>query len=491
MSKDTIVRNTKASILIEVWNYEKDKLSHIQEAISHLKIALKQNTDYEESTILMNLGNAYHKLANYEIQNNSRNLNPIAIGYLQNTIYYFRESLKQDYRADTLINLGNALDYLGRHIEAIEYYDKAINLNNRHYNAWVNRGISCWNLSKKADNQEDSKKLLSEAMMYIAIELELYPDCPIDDETKTIVRNFLNNNKITIDIDKTIKKHLPKKKGLLYESFNLYKNIEENFDEFYNTFCEKYALFLNLHFDCEKCDLKFNDLIQFGIITDINDFKKPYEVITKWHELIDNYKTARLLLVLSQYRHQDFLFLNKQRYDPDYSLNYIVNVELLKNCFTFTMNIFDKIAFFLNDYEELGLPDNQVTFYGSKSIFYRTEILKRNNWQKDLVAIDSIRYDLEKSEYKKLVDIRNYIVHRYFMLHDIIKVKNLTYPYDSKGTPIEKKEYHMDIQEFFKMTILLLQYARNTIFSLGFFVSQKENEKARIVKGIIPTIKLY
>ena len=324
-----------------------------------------------------------------------------------------------------------------------------------------------------------------DAMIYLAIELEMYPDFEMEDAKKELVRDFISKNKIQLGLEAMLEEQMPKKRVLLGESFNLYSEPEVDFETFYFDFCEKHALFLNVHFDCNECECSTLDLIQVGFIISINESKKPYELFKKWFALVDDYTTSRSLLTLSQFRSKELLFLDKQRYEPDYSLNYLPNVELLKNAFLTAINIYDKAAFFLNDYEELGLSDESISFWGSNSIFNKTDILEKNEWKTDLVALDSIRKDLEKQEFKRLVEIRNCIVHRYFVLHDIIDVENLTYPYNSSETALEHKEYHMDINEFFNLTIRALRNIRNALFSLAFFISQKEKAKEKEIDGKI------
>ena len=478
-------RNAKATILMESWDGNIEQKSKIFEAISHLDIIMKINPN-NKAHYLMNKGNVFYKLSVSEFKESFRKLSPEIIDNLEQAKSCFQESLKiNENQPDVWINKGNTLDYLGRYLEAIKCYDKAILLDKKHYNAWGNRGISCWRLSELIEHKDDRTKLVSEAMIYLAIELQMYPDFEIDDAIKKIVNDYINNNKIQIDLEIILKEQMPKKRGLLRESFNLYSESEVDFKTFYYDFCEKHALFLNVHFDCNKCGRSTLDLIQVGFITPINDFKRPYELFKKWFALVDDYKTSRSLLALSQFRPNELLFLDKQRYEPDYSLNYLFNVELLKNAFLTAMDIYDKVAFFLNDYEELKLSDESISFWGSNSIFNQTDILEKNEWQIDLVALDSIRKDLEKQEFKRWRLVRNYLVHRYLILHDITDVEHLTYPYDSSETPLKHKEYHMDIDEFFNITIQALQNIRNVLFSLAFFVSQKEKSKKKEIDGKI------
>jgi len=477
-------RNRKASILIESWDGSIKTKSQISEAIDHLNIAME--IDFNNKThYLLNKGNAFYKLAMTEFKESVK-LNSVIIDHLEKAKSCFQGSLEiNENQPDVWINKGNTLDNLGRYLEAIECYDRAILLDNKHYNAWGNRGLSCWRLSELIEHKDDRAKLFLDAMIYLAIELEMYPDFEIGDSKKELVRDFINKNKIQIDFESMLEKQLPKKRALLDESFNLDSEPEGDFKTFYYDFCEKHALFLNVHFDCNECECSTLDLIHVGFITSINEYQKPYELFKKWFALVDDYKTSRSLLTLSQFRPNDFLFLDKQRYEPNYSLNYLFNVELLKNAFLTAINTYDKVAFFLNDYEELGLSDKSISFWGSNSIFNKTDILEKNEWQTDLVALDSIRKDLEKQEFKRWRLVRDYLVHRYFVLHDIVDVENLTYPYDSSETPLEHKEYHMDIHEFFNLTIQALQNIRNVLFSLAFLVSQKEKSKKKEIDGKI------
>ena len=73
-------------------------------------------------------------------------------------------------------------------------------------------------------------------------------------------------------------------------------------------------------------------------------------------------------------------------------MNYLTNIEILKNSFLIAMNIFDKIAFFLNEYENLGIDDSQVAFWGSNSIFtVKKSLIIENDWQIDLMALVGIK----------------------------------------------------------------------------------------------------
>lgn len=485
--KNLLACNLKASILIESWNGEESTISQMKEAISHLNNLIEWDIK-NCVTYYYNIGNAYNRIAQTRLSRN-KVLDQDIIDNLEMAKDYYQKSLNiYESQPQVWINKGNILDLLGRYLEAIECYNKAILIDNTHYNAWVNRGLATRYLASQVTNQDDKKLLYHHSMIDLAIELFLYPKVQIDEKLKKTVNEYITINKIDISKKDFIKEHLPRAVSVLGEDFNLYKTNNVPFETFYLTFCIDHQLFLNTHFDCKNCSLSSKDLLQIGFVIGIKDNKKPYELMNRWLTLLDDYKNARFLLSLSQYRHKDFAFLDKQRYLPDYSLTYIHNIELLKDAFLIVMGIFDKIAFFLNDYEELNMSDSSIFFWGSDSIFNHKPIVKSNGYEQNIVAIDSIRRDLTKNELKKLVEIRNYIVHRYFILHDIVDVDNLTYPYDLKNTPIENKMYHMDVNEFFNLTLQAFKIIRNILFSLSFFIMEKENKKKQDNNGAIPSI---
>jgi len=315
-------------------------------------------------------------------------------------------------------------------------------------------------------------------MIDLGIEISLFPDFKIDQKLKENVNKFLSKNKISIDLEQYLKAFLPKKKLLLDQTFNINTSSDEEFKSFCDNFCEENQLFLNLLSDSKEFSCKRKDLINIKFYTSIDDKTRAYEILTRWNSLIDNFKTARFFLVLDQFKHRDFDFLNKLRYDSDYSLNYLTNSEILKNSFLVAMNIFDKIAFFLNEYENLGIEDSKVAFWGSNSIFtVKKSLIIENDWQIDLMALAGIKRELDTGDFKRLLEVRHYLVHRYFVLHDPIFKKD-----DDQFK--NNHQYHIDIDEFFNMVIFALRIVRNALFSLSFFVASKESK----IEGYVDSV---
>jgi len=306
-------RYYRAILLIDSWTGEESTISHIKEAISHLEIVIKempQNDVYSYYSV----GNAYYALAMFYFKKNNRELNQCIIDYLEIAKDNYQKSLDLNTKQPKAwINKGNIFHNLGRYFEAIECYDLAILIDNKHYNAWGNRGLTCWHLSQIVTNKEDSNLLFHHAMIYLAIEKILNPEYQIDENTKKYIDKYIDMNHISLNFEDFIKEQLPKKLSMHGDYFNLYKPKEGDFSTFYKTFCRNHRLFLNTHFDCTNCELTTKDLLEFSFIHNINDTIKPYELRKKLNAILDEYKTARSLLALSQYKHKDFMFLDKER----------------------------------------------------------------------------------------------------------------------------------------------------------------------------------
>ena len=469
----------KAIILIESWDRKPETKFQILQAIDHLKIAIKSKPNI--GRYYYNLGNAWYVLATSEYEENKRTYSPELLEKFESAKKCFGRALDLDKKQPQIwINQGNVLDYLGRYLEALECYDRAILLDPRHYNAWGNRGITCRRLAIKCQDKCTGNSLYKNGTIYLGIELDLFPDFQIDQKTKENVNDLLLKHKISIDLDRYLQDFLPKKRVLSDQKFNIDSESAKNFEPFYTEFCDQNQLFLNLLFDCQDHKCKNKDLINIKFHVSRGDKTRAYKILTLWNSLIDNFKTARFCLALAQFKHRDFDFMNKPQSDSDNSLNYLTNSEILKNSFLIAMNIFDKIAFFLNEYENLDVDDSKVAFWGSNSIFtVKKSLIIDNNWQIDLMALVGIKRELDTEDFKRLLEVRHYLVHRYFVLHDP------TFKKDENQFD-DNPDYHMNVDEFFNMTIFTLRIVRNALFSLSFFVASKESKIAGYEKPVNP-----
>lgn len=164
-------------------------------------------------------------------------------------------------------------------------------------------------------------------------------------------------------------------------------------------------------------------------------------------------------------------------------------IEEVKTAFRVAYSLFDKTAYFLNDYFELGIPERRVKFM---TLWYeglkrekglRIELTSRKNialqalfWvSRDLYEPDEYQ-ELLEPEAQKLADIRNHIEHKYLKVLE-----------HEPGPPPQADSlmrgladtlaYSVGQTEFQDKTLRLLQLARSTLIYLVHAVYLEERQR--------------
>lgn len=175
-------------------------------------------------------------------------------------------------------------------------------------------------------------------------------------------------------------------------------------------------------------------------------------------------------------------------------------VEEVKTAFRVAYSLFDKTAYFLNDYFELGIPERRVGF---KTLWYerlqrkkglRKELTSRNNialqalfWvSRDLYEPDEEYQEVLEPEAQKLADIRNHIEHTYLKVHE-----HEPSPPPEVDNPMSRLAdtlaYSVGQTEFQDKTLRLLQLARATLIYLvhAVYLEERRKEAERGENGLI------
>jgi len=200
---------------------------------------------------------------------------------------------------------------------------------------------------------------------------------------------------------------------------------------------------------------------------------------------------------------RDVLLYNTLDY-PSYS----VAVERVKAAFRVFYSLFDKIAYFLNHYLRLCIPERSVSF---KTFWYqaldknkglRADFQQRQNWSlrglfwlsKDLFE-DKDKPDFRESlepDAQELYDIRNHLEHKYLKLHD-----DLWPGPPSAGDWIstalaDTLAFSMYRREFQAKTLRLIKMARAALIylSLAIHCEEQQRAKERGPHGIVPGMRL-
>ena len=426
----------------------------------------QKDTKYS-SNIHYNLANGYLSL--YGLAERKTGIEAILQSEnLQKAKLHFREALKFceefnfDFKKQVFVNYGNCLGALGRGVEALNAYNNAIKIDKKFSMAIGNRAKA---LRFFADISGQYRG---------AIYLEAYQ----------AIKSIIDNQDLIaiggLGAKKSFKNELQKIESLFKDKKDLTKKLEHSkysttklseFEKFYLDFCAKENLFLNFHIHDSQCKSAITDPIFISLITKIEDNDTFYQLAKYINQIKEDYAIARLLLVQSQFKREDFDSISRRTTfvnTLDYS-QFNLYFGLLKSAFKEAYNILDKIAVFINDYYKLELLEDKIYF---TSIWYcnnckkiRDEILKSKNIS--LYALYDIYQDFKSGHYKNIKNIRNASTHRKLVI------------FDSVLTDWDKKDDKNNIgyNKMLNETINLLKLTKSAIIYLINFVNIEENKK--------------
>ncbi|MBE0069278.1 LA2681 family HEPN domain-containing protein [Thermoanaerobacterium thermosaccharolyticum] len=441
-------------------------------------LILENLNEYEQQESI--LQSVYYNLANgYSALFNLKRINNFTYGFMKTdteahkAIKYYKKSLEcreklTDITVQTYVNLGNTFDSIGRNLEALYYYDKALAINPYFGMALANKGLA---LKYYAEiTGEHWRMYYMEAYNFINLGLKY----GVHSEAK---KEFLRNlHEIKKYVNNVELSDLEKPK----------MDTQSDFEKFLVEFCIKHKLYLNLCNFCQKCQLSLgDDIVIKNMIVDIAKSSEDdtYLKLSSFlNEIKENYVAARFLLVQSVYRDNDLSFADKNVAIID-TLDYVehnIFIQLLKFAFRNMYDILDKVSIFLNEYLELGKKVENIDF---NNIWYEkkeqnkfninNKIIKTKNYA--LNALFNIHLEFKNGEYKDLREIRNALTHRFLNVYWMGK-----YSFENMN-----EEYLVD------KTIQITQIIRNVIIYLISFVYMEEAKKGKKLKGKLVTLNAY
>lgn len=463
-----------SGLYIDLGLYERS-IDTIEHGVELLETHLDQflsNEKYAQTTYY-NLANGYSNIFKFKkIENEfygifeETELN-IALDY-----YFKALKAKQVDKNNTLqilVNIGNTLDQMGRSLEAIEYYNKVLNRNNRFGMALGNKGISLKYYSRIV--REKWPIYYSES--YFLLKKAIKCD-DVHNEARVKFKNHIKEIEKNVDINK------------LEEISNNRENIEmeadSEFEEFLIQFCLENKLYLNLCNLCQKCKIAIGDNIAIKkMIVETDSGGNPsieddpfLKVSSFLNEIKQNYVTARFLLIQSRYPklNLDFVDKNVKIIDTfDYKVQNVY-VQLLKFAFKNMYDILDKIAIFINEYLNLGKNQRYVSFSNiwKENGEFNPKIKETKNY--NLNALYQIKKDLGDGRFKELRDIRNAVTHRFM------------------GVNMFRGE-KMDEELLVKKTIEMSQLVKRAIIYLISFVDVEERKKEEEIEDLLVPMNVF
>lgn len=401
---------------------------------------------------------------------------------IEKEIFHLRTALRAGSRRDdimcpVLTNLGNLMNEIGRSVEAVEYWDRALDRSSSFAMARGNRG---YGLSYYAGSLYDPGHygvFLKHAHANFK-EALLSPDLH-----KGARQGFL---KMRDWIESVIS---PEEVDMDMESFSLGNSDEETR---YRKWCLKNRLFLNPLNDLGPYFIAATDVFSLPSIV-VNIDEGPY-YHGYFNQMKQEFVSARYLFYegisaeAPHFSDKNVLLLNTLDY-PSYSLS----VEKMKASFRMAYSLFDKIAFFLNHYLRLSVPERNVSF---RTIWYksqnrktglREEFTQRQNWpsrglfwlSKDLYEDKPGFKESMQPDAQELNDIRNHLEHKYLKLHDDMWMGLSERDHEVFRALADTLAFSIYRRDFEEKALRLLKMVRAGLIYLSLAIHWEERDRAK------------
>jgi tetratricopeptide (TPR) repeat protein len=383
-------------------------------------------------------------------------------------------------RCQILTNLANQFSQIGRFIDAVETWDRALELNPKFGIACGNRGVALIHYAHALYDRGQGSFMLLAA--HDALTAACAEDALFESEGYEAIRTSFEKERAALadpkDVD-AYRKHIESHK------YSLGRSAAE---KRYRNWCLHNRLFVNPLNDLAPAPVAAHDVLTLPSLrvpaTDRPTGPPP--IIGFFNQMKQEFASARYLYYEGvnagrvHFSDRDVLLYNTLDY-PAYSLA----VEKMRAAFRIAYSLFDKIGVFLNDYLALGIKPRVVSF---RSLWYQTKgpqprpLLERfaayENWP--LRGLYWLSKDLFEDEFRNITEpdaaalkeIRHHLEHRYLQLHEGFSLAEPE-AVSPDGAP-ENLAYHLSTDDFAAKTLRLLKLARAALVYLSLAVHAEE-----------------
>jgi hypothetical protein len=408
-------------------------------------------------------------------------------------IYYYRraithgafESIDDFRKCQILVNTGNILNHIGRPIEAIEYWQRALNIIPNFGMAKVNLALGWESYAKLLYDIGHSYILLNKAYkVYDSLKFGEHIWDALD--TRPIYLSVIEHkNQILAHVD------IEKVDSIPLDGYSLGRaNKEKN----YRAWVLENTLFLNPLNDVGAYSIASTDILHLpNMMTEQPKMPHHYGF---FNQLKQEFASSRYLLwqAISECDLYKKHFSDKDVYlidTLDFS-RYGLAIEQLKLVFRSSYSLLDKIGYFINDYWDLGLEKRDVYF---SKVWYKNgkrrdglhtklENLENNSlrglyWlSKDFIDEGNgdkpILGQVTEPDAARLAELRNHLEHRYVKVHDeffFTRVSSEKHLFD------DELAFHISTEELIAKSIKLMKLIRASLVYLSLAVHREELSK--------------
>jgi hypothetical protein len=388
------------------------------------------------------------------------------------------DSLPELRRCQVFTNLGNQLDTVGRFTDAIEYWRRALEIQARFAMAAGNRAYGLMHYAKSLYDPGHRRVFwlfahdgFSAALAENAVWDAPYPGAKaqFQREKRRIEQHFDLEQVRSIDL----------------QGHSLGRTREE---QRYRRWCLRNTLFLNPLNDLGPYPIAAQDVLVLPTYS--TPLSEGPTLIGFFNQLKQEYVSARWLLyegTNASRRH--FSDGGVKLYNTlDYP-SYGLAVEKIKFSFRLAYSLFDKIAYFMNDYMQLSIPERDVYF---RSLWFekkknqpptlRVQFVQAENWPwrglywlaKDFIEKEFL--EVMEPNAQTLSEIRNHLEHKYLKVHEMLLPRLRPPAFDPFADRLAYSISRLDLQE---KTLRLFKRARSALIYLALGMHREEGLRTR------------
>lgn len=397
----------------------------------------------------------------------------------------FEAQLKKR-QCEILTNLANALNRIGRTVEAVEYWSRAIRIDSSFGMALGNRAIGLYTYATLIYDPGHQVILLQSCREDIS--KALLQDVDADSQSSfTALQDNVCKHLEAMDSGEKVQ----------WDEFPLGESEEERT---YRDWCLAHRLFLNPLNDIRAQPLAARDVLSLPSLTTSVGSGIPSH-IGLFNNLKQELATARYLCFKGIHQHRPH-FSDREVHlvnTLDYP-SYGIGCELVKASYRMAYSILDKVGFMVNEYFSFGIMPRSVSF--RKMWFEGQEV---NN---DFLACVRQRQNLPlrglywmsrdlfdnrdgfnasaEPEALELQQIRNHIEHRYLKVHGDMWASS-----GQEDSFTDKLAVSISREELEAKAIRMLKFARSALIYLVCAVQVEElAQSAQAENGLVAPMPL-
>lgn len=397
------------------------------------------------------------------------------------------QSLEPFRQCQILVNTGNIFSHIGRPIEAIEYWNRALGVMPNFAMARGNLGMGLESYAIYLYDHGHQIVILKEAcrlLRSVTLQGVVWDSNVFQKIAEKMVSKA---DSIETRVDFSVTRNI---------SFSDHSLGRSKAERNYRKWALEKGLFLSPLNDLGPHPIAAHDVLHLPNMV-VSTYEPPH-LIGFFNQLKQEYVSARFLCwqgimeseaYRKHYSDKKLLLLDTLDYTT-----YSIFVEQIKLAFRMAYSLFDKIALFVNEYWELGLQARKIDF---QSIWFedgnrKTSKVLRSCFQsrenlplrglywlsKDFVENDeeseiSLSKTMEPDAYK-LRSLRNLLEHRYLKVHyDFWRQED----YVNNELFSDQLAFHISTQDLTEKTVRILKMARAALTYLSLAVHQEERNR--------------